>query len=196
MAQRLATEYKNVTLSLTKEELAEFVRLFRMNNARIEEKVLDYGDYEITLYDQTNQVNLIFEECGDHYLLTGDCLFRDRALADLMRKAMASFKGEAVVYRIFQSFVVEYCYEFGTIKSIRELNNSEQNLIFENNDFSFYLQKIFANQELEKEISQIRNTVDALLDQRLSYQSNTSNKVELIDLKLNRHAKRLNQLEA
>lgn len=196
MAQRLATEYKNVTLSLTKEELAEFVRLFRMNNARIEEKVLDYGDYEITLYDQSNQVNLIFEECGDHYLLTGDCLFRDRALADLMRKAMASFKGEAVVYRIFQSFVVEYCYEFGTIKSIRELNNSEQNLIFENNDFSFYLQKIFANQELEKEISQIRNTVDALLDQRLSYQSNTSNKVELIDLKLNRHAKRLNQLEA
>ncbi len=196
MAQRLATEYKNVSLTLSKEELTEFIRLFRMNNARVEEKVLDHGEHEITLYGQNDQVNLIFEEYGPNYRLSGNCLFKDRSLAELMRKAMASFKGEAVVYRIFQSFIIEYCYELGTIKSIRELNDLQNNYIFENNDFSFYLQKIFANKEVENEITDLRNSIDKLLDKRFNYQSISNSKVDHIDKKLNHHAVRLNHLEA
>lgn len=196
MAQRLATEYTNVTLTLTKEELAQFIRLFRMNNARVEEHELDHGDYEITLFDQHDQVQLIFEKHDEKYHLSGSCFFRDRSLAELMRKAMASFKGEAVVYRIFQSFIVEYCYEYGTIKSIREINDFGTDPIFENNDFSLYLQKIFANQEVEHKISHLRKSIDHLLDQRLQYQGKSQCKLEEIDHNLNLHAKNLHQLEA
>lgn len=196
MAQRLATEYKNVTLILSKEELAEFIRLFRLNNAHIEERVLEIGDIEIIIFDQGEQVHLLFELQEGQYQLKGDCLFRDRRLADLMRSAMASYRGEAVVYRIFQSFVVEYCYEFGTIKSIREINNLEQNMIFENQDFSYILQKIFANKTVEKEIDQLRNSIDTLLDQRNHCKDSYDDKILQIDNDLNSHAQKLNRLEA
>ncbi len=197
MAQRLATEYKNVTLTLTKDQVTEFFRLFRVNNARIEEKVLDSGDYEMSLDDQINQLNFTMTQSTEAYIVNGDCIFKDRALAEIMRKAMATYRGEATVYRIFHNFIVEYCYEFGTVASIRELNAcSGDNLIFENMDFSFTLQKIFANKAVEQEIVGLRDHVDHLLDQRNTVKQSDLTYVQRIDHRLDDHSKRLNQLEA
>jgi len=193
MAQRLATEYKKVSLTLKKGQLTDFIRLFREMNARIEEKVLDNGDYEITLYDYNDQVRLTFENHGEYYFLCGHCLFKDRNLAETMRKAMTAFKGEAVVDRIFSSFKVEYRYEHGTIQSIREINDKEERLIYTNTDFSIQLQKIFANDEVEREIMQIKEKIDFLLDQRL--EKNDHLNLDHIDRRLSKYVKRLKQLE-
>lgn len=196
MAQRLATEYKNVTLSLSKDQVTQFFRLFRVNNARIEEKVLDNGDIEVSLLDERNQFNLTIAQSDGSYTITGNGMFKDRAFAEVMRKAMLEFKGKAIVYRIFQSFIIEYCYELGTVASIRELNGDENNIIFENTDFSFTLQKIYANKSVEKEISSLRQRVDQLLDQRNTVADNGSTHVQRIDQHLHKHSRRLNQLEA
>lgn len=193
MAQRLATEYKKVSLTLNKGQLAEFIRLFRLQKARIEEKVLENGDIDITLFDKSEEIHLTFERSGDLYLLTGHCTFKDRNLAETMRKAIASFKGEGIVHRIFSSFKIEYRYEQGTVLSIREINDQEERMIFENTDFSFHMQRMLANNDVENEINHIRRRVDELLDQRLQMDRRN---IDDIDRRLLRYAKRLNQLEA
>lgn len=193
MSRRLATEYKNIVLSLNEAQWTSFLQQLRQH-IRVTEKVIAEGEMKLSL--ESDQDHFIFHASfdGDCYHLSGNGILQSRDLSELLRKLMAESKGEALVHRIFQSFIIEYNYEFGTVASIRELQGENQDVIFENRDLSFTLQKIFHNQQVEQEITQLKDHVNDLLDERNLVDS--KERIQEIDQRLLVHAKRLQQLEA
>lgn len=193
MSRRLATEYKNIVLTLNEAQWSSFLSQMR-NHALVNEKIISDDELELSMESDQDHFLLHVNFDGNCYHISGNGFFQSRDLSELLRRLMAESKGEALVHRIFQSFIIEYSYELGTVSSIRELQGESKDLIFENHDLSFTLQKIFHNQQVEHEISQIRDCVDYLLDERNRVVC--KEKLHEIDQRLLMHVKRLEQLEA
>ncbi|WP_248927440.1 non-ribosomal peptide synthetase module [Paenibacillus hamazuiensis] len=169
MAMRLATEYVKTRMQLTEEQFAEFIQMFVNHQASLQVKVLENGNHEVVLQDDAGQdVILSFERKWNYYVLQGSCRITNMNLVNLMRKAVSSFKGSAIVHRIYSSYTMVYQYERGTVVKITEMRDTGQKVIYEYRDTAGELQQLFQKDAVEQEIGMIQEQIDGLLDLRNS----------------------------
>lgn len=195
MAQRLATEYVKTCLVLDEAQLSQLFQLFQSHNLVFKVKVLDQGDQELVFENASGAeaLTLRFERrLGGHYVLEGACRFTDLRLANAMRKAVAEFKGDAIVNRIYEFHTVQYQYIAGSVVRITERTQRGERLVYEHKDTIGELAKRFRSIDVEAEIQVIRLEVNELLDRRNAEWADTAE----IDAQLQRLSHRLFVLEA
>jgi hypothetical protein len=193
MAQRLATEYIKAFLQLSKVQLDQFIEMFTKhhNDLIVEEK----SDSTILIFqDDGEKVTLSFKKVGLNYICQHSYRIRNHALANLMRKVMATFKGDAIVNRIYSNFVMVYYYNHGSVVRIKEVKDSNERLIYEYKNSALELQNLFEQMEVEETISSVQESINQLLDFR-----NRTDRLEEqieIDQKLKTYSHQLFVLEA
>ncbi|QMV43792.1 non-ribosomal peptide synthetase module [Cohnella cholangitidis] len=196
MAQRVATEYVNATLTLTEAEMPRLISLCEFQQLRLQVFVLDNGNQEIVLEEDAGgeSIRLTFERTNGQYQCVLTCRVVQPKLTNALRKLVSSFKGDAVVNRIYQGFTMIYHYIQGNVARIVESKGTILRTVFEHKDTLGRLESRFKLFSVEEEISRLRGTVNELLDIR-----NQTKKPELIaeiDQKLKYHSRLLFALEA
>ncbi|WP_213525265.1 non-ribosomal peptide synthetase module [Paenibacillus sp. J31TS4] len=196
MAQRLATEYVKTCLELSEAEMSEFIRLFRDHKATLQVMVLENGSQNVVLLDDATgeEVVLTFERKPNGYTCIGSCKLCSPNLANLMRKAVSKFKGNAVVNRVYSGYTMVYYYERGVVVKIVERRGTHQKVIYEHRDTLGTLERLFEKKEVEREIAGLYRDVNHLLD--LRNESPEPAVREQIDTKLRALSHRLFVLEA
>ncbi|MFH5182207.1 non-ribosomal peptide synthetase module [Paenibacillus sp. TAB 01] len=195
MANRLATEYVKTCLQLTEAEMAMFIQMFVDHQASLQVKVLENGNQEVVLLDDAGQeIVLSFERKFNTYVCQGSCRITNKNLVNLMRKAVAAFKGNATVHRIYETYVMIYEYERGAVSKIVERKGGEDRLIYEYKDTVGMLERLFRKDEIEQEIGLIKNQINHMLDLRNDIQDVAVR--EQIDGRLGQLTHRLFVLEA
>lgn len=197
MAQRLATNYAKAYFTMSEEELAQFVSLFANEHVSVDVKVCDNGDRDVILSDKSGEIQLNFLRTGNRYSCDSSYLIRDRQLAEAMRKAMKTFRGQGIVHRIYDGFTMVYHYDQGSVVSIRELTGDEELSVFENTAsyVSQELEQLFRQMGSEQEIESIRQETDRWLDLRNWARRSAPEKLTAIDERLSALSKRLFELE-
>ncbi|EST52857.1 hypothetical protein T458_18085 [Brevibacillus panacihumi W25] len=197
MAQRLATNYAKAYFTMSEEELAQFVSLFANEHVSVDVKVCDNGDRDVILSDRSGEIQLNFLRTGNRYCCDSSYLIRDRQLAEAMRKAMKTFRGQGIVHRIYDGFTMVYHYDQGSVVSIRELTGDEELSVFENTAsyVSQELEQLFQQMGSEQEIESIRQETDRWLDLRNWARRSAPEKLTAIDERLSALSKRLFELE-
>jgi hypothetical protein len=74
MAQRVATEYKNVVLELKPTELQSFITLFNNPEFNPEVRIYDNGERELVLHDNGEEIPLTFKWVGNCYHFEGESM--------------------------------------------------------------------------------------------------------------------------
>jgi hypothetical protein len=195
MAQRIATEYKQILLELTSQQLQEFMNLFKGKNNATEVRVYENGDTEFILFDDGNEIPLAFRNIGLSFYFEGSYTIKDVQLAHTMRQAIRVFKGSAIVHRVYDSYIMEYHYQHGNVmKIIEKKDNGSAALIYEYHDTVGDLTRLFAEQGVEDQISWVKLQIDMLLDQRCNV--NSLDVIRSIDAKLDELSHDLFVLEA
>ncbi|MDF2815838.1 MAG: hypothetical protein K0Q81_2038 [Paenibacillus sp.] len=167
MAQRLATEYVKTCLHLTEAEMSSFLDLLTMNQVNPRVKVTENGSQEVVFQDGADEeICLSFERKHGYYVCEGSCRISNPKLANLMRKAVAEFKGDAIVNRIYTSYTMNYVYKRGSVVQIMEITPSSKKLVFEYKDTLGILERMFNQELVEREISQVLQQINVLLDER------------------------------
>lgn len=198
MAQRLATNYAKAYFTVNEEELNQFVSLFTNEHISVDVKVCDNGDRDVILTDNSGEIQLSFTRSGNRYSCDSSYLIRDRQLANVMRKAMKTFRGYGIVHRIYDGFTVVYHYDQGSVVSIHELSGDEEVSIFENTSPSVAneLEGLFQQDGSEREIESLYQETDRWLDLRNWATRTAPEKLCMIDCRLAALSKRLFELEA
>jgi len=196
MAQRVATEYVNASLSLTEAEMPKLISLCEIQQLRLQVFVLDNGNQEIVLEEDAGgeSIRLTFERMNDQYRCVLTCRVIQPKLTNALRKLVASFKGDAVVNRIYPSYTMVYHYIRGHVARIVESNGTQLRTVFEHQDTLGRLESQFNLCSVEEEINRLRGSVNELLDIR-----NQTKELELIseiDQRLKYHSRLLFALEA
>ncbi|WP_256756727.1 non-ribosomal peptide synthetase module [Cohnella sp. WQ 127256] len=168
MAQRVATEYVNASLTLTEAEMPRLISLCEIQQLRLQVFVLDNGNQEVVLEDDVcgESIRLTFERLNGDYRCKLTCRVIHPRLTDALRKIISSFKGDAVVNRIYPSYTIVYYYIRGNVARIVENKGVLQRTIFEHKDTVGKLQSQFALFSIEEEINRLRGSVNELLDMR------------------------------
>lgn len=195
MAQRLATEYVKTCLTLTEAEMIQFIQLFEGEDVFIRTNALGNGNREIVLRDgPREEVALAFERKGTRYVCEGSCRVSDPLLANLIRKAVSRFKGDAIVNRIYPAFTMKYVYKRGSVVQISEIVSGKHKLVYEYKDTVGQFERLYRRQHVEQQITQVYSRIDELLDER----NRTESPVEWrqVDEQLVRLAHKLFELEA
>ncbi|TDF97750.1 non-ribosomal peptide synthetase module [Paenibacillus piri] len=175
--------------------MAMFIQMFVNHQASLQVRVLENGNQEVVLPDDAGQeIVLSFERKLGFYICQGSCRITNRKLVDLMRKAVSSFKGSAVVHRIYAAYTMIYEYERGTVVKIMESKNGNEKVIYEYKDTVGQLEQLFQNDAVEREISRIKLTINQLLDLRNDLQDEAVR--EHIDDRLQKLTHELFVLEA
>ncbi|WP_139490006.1 hypothetical protein [Brevibacillus dissolubilis] len=200
MAQRLATNYSNAFFTMTEQELNDFVKLFAAENFQVQVKVCDNGDRDIVIEDKNGEIELSFRRSGARYSCESSYVIKDLVLANVMRKAMKTFKGHGIVHRIYEGFTMVYHYDEGSVTKIEELTGEgeEGTDIFEasNTNYARELDQLFQQTGSEQEIHHLREQTDRLLDLRNWAKQQLPVKITSIDEKLTVISHRLFVLEA
>lgn len=196
MAHRLATEYVKTCLKLSEAEMTDFIRLFQEHKATLHVMVLDNGSQNVVLHDDASgeEVILTFERDANGFICRGSCKLTSPNLANLMRRAVSRFKGDAIVNRYYSSFTMVYHYHQGNVVKIIEVKGSKHKLVYEYKDTLGQLERLFQNKEPEKEIASLYAQINQLLDLRNATPEREIR--EHIDRKLSRMTHRLFVLEA
>lgn len=195
MAKRLATEYVKTCLVLTESEMFKFVQLFADHQVQLQVKVYENGSQDVVFQDGSeDEVVLSFERTECKYLFTGTCRLNNPNLVNSMRKAVAEFKGSAIVNRIYSSYTMIYHYNRGAVIRIIELKNNVEKMIYEYKDTLEQLKLLFLNQDVEDEIRSIHGQINEMLDLRIL--SKEAAFVSRIDSQLQLLSHRLFTLEA
>jgi hypothetical protein len=195
MAQRLETEYVKACLKLTEAEMQQFLRWFADQQVTTLVRVLDNGSHEVVMTDGSGEeVTLSFERRKDRYVCTGSCRLLNPQMANTMRKAVAKFKGDAIVKRIYSHYTMMYFYEKGSVVKIVEIKQGSHNVIYEYKNTAAQLEQLYLKQETEQEIAMIHRQINQLLDLRNG--STEAEVVHHIDERLAKLTRRLFVLEA
>lgn len=195
MAQRLATEYVKTCLHLTEAEMSSFLDLLTMNQVNPRVKVTENGSQEVAFQDDAGEeICLSFEWKSGYYVCEGSCRVSNPKLANLMRKAVAEFKGDAIVNRIYPSYTMNYIYKRGSVVQIMEITPDRKKLVFEYKDTLGLLERMFHQKRVEFEISDVLDQINRLLDERIA--AELSGEVQLIDDQLKSLTHKLFVLEA
>lgn len=168
MAKRLATQYVKACFTVTEAELKSFVQLFADHQVSLQMKVYDNGSQEVAFLGEQNgeEGTLTFERQGSSYLVTGSFRLIRPAFVNAMRKAVAAFKGDALVHRIYNGYVMVYHYARGAVMKIEEVRGHKRKLVFEYKNTVARLEQLFRKQDVEEEILLIRVEIDTWLDRR------------------------------
>ncbi|MEK8131324.1 non-ribosomal peptide synthetase module [Paenibacillus filicis] len=195
MANRLATEYVKTCLQLTEAEMNSFIRMFKDHGASMQIQVLENGNQEVVLEDDAGQaIVLSFERHMNMYICQGTCRIHNKNIVNAMRKAVALFKGDAVVHRIYEGYKMIYTYKQGSVVKITENTDAAEKVVYEYRDTLGQLERLFHKNEVEAEIGSIRGQINQLLDLRNEQQDEGLR--EQIDGRLNKLTHRLFVLEA
>lgn len=166
MAQRVATEYKNVVLELKPTELQSFITLFNNPDFNPEVRIYENGEKELVLHDNGEEIPLTFKWLGTFYYFEGEYTIRNLKLANQMRVAVRKYKGTAIAHRIFPDYTMIYTYRGGNVIRIIEEKKGVLTLVFEYKDTAGELQRLYESRGAEDEIAWIRLYIDQLLDLR------------------------------
>ncbi|WP_213412968.1 non-ribosomal peptide synthetase module [Xylanibacillus composti] len=196
MAKRLATQYVKACFTVTEAELRTFMQLFADHQVSLQMKVFDNGNQELAFLENQDgeEGTLTFERHGGSYLVTGSFRLIRPALVNAMRKAVADFKGDALVHRIYNGYVMVYHYTQGAVAKIEEVRGHERKLIFEYKNTVGKLEQLYRKQDVEEEIMLIRMDINVLLDRR--NQAADEAERSRIDSELRKMTRRLFILEA
>ncbi|PZE19995.1 non-ribosomal peptide synthetase module [Paenibacillus xerothermodurans] len=147
--------------------MAMFIQMFVDHQASMRVRILENGNQEVVLLDDAGQeIVLSFERQSGAYVCRGTCRITNRNLVNLMRKAVAAFKGSAIVHRHYETYTMVYEYERGTVVKIMELRNSQQKIIYAYKDTMGELEQLFRKDEVEQEISRVKFQINSMLDLR------------------------------
>ncbi|NEZ43834.1 non-ribosomal peptide synthetase module [Paenibacillus alvei] len=194
MARRLATEYVKASLQLTEAQLTRFVQSLAKQSIVGRVKVLENGNQEVVLEDgQGDEIIFLFEKQGNRYVCVTSCRLVHPKLTQVMHKLVATFRGEAVVNRIFAGFTITYYYVDGAVRKIVE-QKEESRVIFEHKDTVLDLQNMYRNDRVEIRIASIKERINSLLDKRNHNLS--AEEIQAVDHELAEMAKQLFILEA
>jgi hypothetical protein len=167
MAQRLATEYVKTCLVLTEAEMFKFIQLFADHQVQLQVKVYENGSQDVVFQDGgEDEIVLSFERRADQYVCTGSCRLNSLNLVNVMRKAVAEFKGSAIVNRIYTSYTMVYHYNRGSVMKIMELKDANERVIYEYKDTREQLELLFLKQDVEEQIHSIQQQINEMLDLR------------------------------
>lgn len=195
MAQRLATEYVKVSLTLTEEELASLRKLMEDQGVKHRVMVTGNGNQQLEFRDKSGEdLFICFQRRGKHWVSEGSYRLGTLALANVMRQAISLFKGDAIVNRIYSNFTMVYYYERGTVVKIVELGEHGQKTIYEFKSMQSRLEQLYYNKLTESEIVLVKEQVNHLLDERNRAES--EEKLEQVDNRLSELTHRLFVLEA
>lgn len=195
MAKRLATEYVRARMQLTEAQMSRLLQSLVSESITWQVKVLENGNHEVVLEDgMGDEVTFLFEKQGNRYDSVTACRLERPKLTQIMQKLLSTFRGEAVVNRVFAGFTVTYYYEDGSVRKIVENREEEARIVYERKDTVSNLQHVFVKKTVEYEIAHIRCGINRLLDER----NRTYDHDELIriDTELHQLGHRLFQLEA
>ncbi|OXM86937.1 non-ribosomal peptide synthetase module [Paenibacillus rigui] len=147
--------------------MAMFIQMFVDHQASLQVKVLENGNQEVVLLDDAGkEIVLSFERKFNTYVCQGSCRITNKNLVNLMRKAVAAFKGSATVHRIYETYVMIYEYEQGSVVKIVECKGDTERLIYEYKDTLGLLEQLFRKTEVEHEIEMIKAQINTMLDLR------------------------------
>lgn len=195
MAQRLATEYVNASLRLSEVQMSQFIHKVYDPHVRQRVKVLENGSQEVVLEDDGGEeVHLPFDRRDGYYVCELSFRLEKPHLTNVMRLLFAAFKGSGMVTRIYNGFMMMYYYQDGRVRKIVEYSKDSYKLVFELKDSLGELQRIYRNNDVEREIEYIHGSINILLDKRII--ANDPDAVNLIDDELRGHTRRLFALEA
>jgi hypothetical protein len=137
---------------------------------------------------------LTFERENEQYRCVLTCRVVQPKLTNALRKLVSSFKGDAVVNRIYQGFTMVYHYIQGNVARIVESKGTLLRTVFEHRDTLGQLESQFNLYSVEEEISRLRGSVNELLDIR--NQTKETELIAEIDKRLKYHSRLLFALEA
>lgn len=196
MAHRVATEYVNASLTLTEAEMPRLITLCEIQQLRLQVFVLDNGNQEVVLEEDAGgeSIRLSFERMNGDYRCTLTCRIVQPKLTNTMRKLVSSFKGDAVVNRIYPTYTMVYHYIQGAVVLIVESKGTQTKTVFEHKDTLGRMESQFNLCSVEEEINRLRCSVNELLDIR--NQLKNPEQIAEIDLSLKYHSRLLFVLEA
>ncbi|MEI7025218.1 non-ribosomal peptide synthetase module [Paenibacillus sp. y28] len=195
MAQRLGTEYVKTCLNLSEADLGRLFKLFSEENVQQRVKVFENGSQEVVLHDDAGEeIVLAFERRHGRYVCEGACRMKSTKLVNAMRKAVAAFKGDAVVRRHYTGYHMDYVYAAGSVVRITEVKQDAIKLVYEYKDTLGQLERLFNKRAAEQEITLVQQDIDFLLDQRNLVTE--PERMQEIDAELTRLTHRLFVLEA
>ncbi|QJC52959.1 non-ribosomal peptide synthetase module [Paenibacillus albicereus] len=196
MAQRIATEYVHAKLQLTREEMTRFYRFIKDQHVRISVMVLEGGNQEAVLEDSAGRekVRFVFQQEDGRFVCEWSCRITQPALTNVMRKLVSTFKGDAVVNRIYSHYTMTYEYQSGAVQRISEQTAKGTRLVYQFKDTRGELERTFRLNAAEQEIDGLKASVNRLLDRRLAAADDAERRE--IDRLLAEHSNRLFVLEA
>jgi len=196
MAQRVATEYVAARLTLAESDLPKLISLCRLQELRPQIFVLDNGNQEIVLEDESRgeSIRLAFERAEGKYVCEPVCRIEHPRLTDALRKIVSAFGGDAVVNRIYTGFTMIYHYKQGRVARIVESKGAQLRIVFEHRDTAGKLEAVYRSSSVEREINRLKGSVNELLDLR-NRTEDEGTKSE-IDRDLEAHSRKLFTLEA
>jgi len=196
MAQRVATEYVNASFTLPESEMPRLISLCQLQQLKMQVFVLDNGNQEVVLGDDAGgeTIRLTFERMNGQYRCVLTCRVVQPNLNNALRKLVSSFKGDAVVNRIYPGFTMVYHYIRGAVVRIVECSGNNVRTVFEHRDTVGALEAQFKLISVEGEIERLRGAVNELLDIR--NQTQDARQIADIDEKLKYHSRMLFALEA
>lgn len=195
MARRLATEYVRAHLQLTEIQLNRLLQSFVGQSIVWHVKVLDNGSQEIVLEDGNgDEITFLFEKQETHYICVTSCRLEHPKLTQLMQRLVSTFRGEAVVNRIFQGFTITYFYGEGMVRKILENRDGDTRIVYEHKDTTSKLQRVFVKKTVELEIGEIHTRINRLLDER--NHTHEPQEIKRIDGELQQMVHQLFALEA
>lgn len=196
MAHRVATEYVNASLTLTEAEMPRLISLCETQQLRLQVFILDNGTQEVVLEDDAGgeSIHLTFERSDGEYRCVLTCRVVQLKLTNTLRKLVSSFKGDAVVNRIYPSYTMVYHYIRGAVVRIVESNGIHLRVVFEHRDTLGFMENQFNLCSVEEEINRLRGSVNELLDMR--NQMRDPQTIAEIDQSLKYHSRMLFTLEA
>ena len=196
MAQRVATEYVNASLTVTEAEMPVLFAMCERQQLRMQVFVLDNGNHEVVLEDEDSgeAIRLTFERSNGKYTCVLSCKVEKPRLTEALRKLVANFKGDAVVNRIYPGFTMVYHYMQGMVIRIVECKGDQLRTVFERRDTLGRLEAQFKRLTVEEEIRVVRQAVNELLDRRNL--ATSPKEIADIDERLKHHSRVLFALEA
>ncbi|MDI4644837.1 non-ribosomal peptide synthetase module [Cohnella hashimotonis] len=196
MAKRVATEYVNASLTLTEAEMRSLTSLCGTQQLRQQIFVLENGNQEMVLEDEAGgeTIRLTFERRGGRYRCSLSCRVVQPGLTDALRKMVSSFKGDAVVNRIYPGFTMVYHYLGGKVVRIVECKGDAIRTVFEHESALSAMESRYKLCAVEEEIAIVRGAVNELLDLRNALTD--ADRIAEIDERLRHHSRLLFALEA
>ncbi|GAA0362766.1 hypothetical protein [Bacillus horti] len=196
MAARLMTEYKQIKIDLDEVQLQKFIEMFQMKGFKTKATVYDNGDIgsiQFIFTDQGKEYSIVLQQTGaTSFKFEGSYRITDWSLAQFIQKAVREFSASALVHRIYKGYKLEYSYKFGKVALIRKIVDSQVNVIYKYDDPVSELQHVFSQQIVERQINEVKQEIDDLLDERNI--TDTNNKTS-IDTKLQKLSHKLFILE-